>query len=554
MPNGCRLRRRSPGPGRGIDPGRHRRPVAVDLAEVVPAVRHPPGDVDRDVQVRPAGRLAPAAVGLLPGPAAWHRAVPGQPARRVGQRRHVPGQPRIQPGLGDVRRVDREPLPQRHPGRLGAARQLVDLRPRALGVDVVGRERRDPAPVVDPGGQDELVGVPDQVGRGLDPRRRAEHQPGHRDRRGQVVELGIGHGAHLRVRFGPEVLNDNFLDTAVLLRDPPDGEDRVRPLGQRLTDADQDAGGERDRRPARVLQHPQPHGRVLVRAAVVRPAPVGEQPGRRGLQHHPHRGRHRLEPGEVLPGEHARVQVRQQAGLLQHPDGHGPHVGQGVVVAAGAQPVPRLPPAVLGPVAEREQRLLAAERRALAGDREHLVRGEVGAVQPAGHGDEGAVAAPVPAEPGQRDEHLARIGDDTGAPGGREPRVADPAGVRQQGGQLLAAGMHQRGRLARVQRLAVPGAGQRAADGTGRRRGPLRRAGRRTGGGQVAHTGTLSPGSPGLLTASPLPRPRIPAPPGRQPGHGGRSRRLGQPGDPAIRAARSTLTAAERPPGAQIDR
>ena len=423
----------------------------------------------------------------------------------------MPGQPGIQPGLGDVRRVDREPLPQGHPGRLGAAGQLVDLRPRALGVDVVGRERRDPAPVVDPGGQDELVGVPDQVGRGLDPRRRAEQQPGHRDRRGQVVELGIGHGAHLRVRFGPEVLNDNFLDAAVLLRDPPDGEDRVRPLGQRLADADQDAGGERDRRPARVLQHPQPHRRVLVRAAVVRPAPVGEQPGRGGLQHHPHRRRHRLEPGEVLPGEHARVQVRQQAGLLQHPDGHRPDVGQRVVVAAGVQPLPRLPPAVLGPVAEGEQSLLAAEGSAPAGDVQHLVRGQVGALQPAGHGDECAVAAPVPAEPGEGDEHLARIGDDAGAPGGRESRVADPAGVRQQRGQLFAAGMHQHGRLARVQRLAVPGAGQRAAECAGGRRGPLRRA----GGGQIAHTGTLIPGFRGTPYGlphcrGPEPRPRRP--------------------------------------------
>ena len=236
------------GPGGRVDPRRHRRPVAVDLAEVGPAVRRPPGGVDGDVQVSPPGRIAPAAVGLLPRPALRHRAAAGQPGRRVGQRRHVPGQPGIQPGLGEVRRVDREPLPQGHPGRLGAARQLVDLRPRSFGVDVVGGQRRHPAPVVDPGGQDEPVGVPDQVGRGLDPRRRAEHQPGHRDRRGQVVEIGIGHGAHLGVRLGAEVLNDNFLDPAVLLRDPADGEDRVRPLGQRLPDADQDAGGERDRR------------------------------------------------------------------------------------------------------------------------------------------------------------------------------------------------------------------------------------------------------------------------------------------------------------------
>src|SRR5256885_13951323 len=55
--------------------------------------------------------------------------------------------------------------------------------------------------------------------------------------------------------------------------------------------------------------------------------------------------------------------------------------------------------------------------------------------------------------------------------------------------------MHQGGRLALVQRLAVPGAGERPPDGAVRRCGLLRCA----GGGRIAHSGTLIaefPGSP----------------------------------------------------------
>ena len=97
--------------------------------------------------------------------------------------------------------------------------------------------------------------------------------------------------------------------------------------------------------------------------AVVRPARLGPQPGGRGLQHHAHARRDRLEPLQLRPGQHARVEVRQQPGLLQHRDRAGPHVVQRGVVAARVQPLPGRRPALLRPVAEGEQRLLAALRR-----------------------------------------------------------------------------------------------------------------------------------------------------------------------------------------------
>src|SRR6202034_1433183 len=79
-------------------------------------------------------------------------------------------------------------------------------------------------------------------------------------------------------------------------------------------------------------------------------------------------------------GPPRRVEMRQQAGLLEHPDRHRPDVGQRVVVAVRVQPLPGLRPPVLRPVAEREQRLLAAERRSPGRDLDDLVRRQVGAV------------------------------------------------------------------------------------------------------------------------------------------------------------------------------
>ena len=87
-------------------------------------------------------------------------------------------------------------------------------------------------------------------------------------------------------------------------------------------------------------------------------------------------GRDRLEPVHLLPRHHAGVEVGQQAGLLQHPHRHRAHVGQGGVVALLVEPLPRLGPAVLGPVAQREERLEAAQLGTLAGDVEDLVGGQ----------------------------------------------------------------------------------------------------------------------------------------------------------------------------------
>ena len=452
------------------------RPVAVHLVEVVAAVGGAPLGVDRAVQVgaAAAGPAREPAVGLLPRQAARAYAGAGQTVL-AGQRRDVGREPRVDPRLpgADVLGVRGEPRPELEPGRRGDLTQPFQRRPGPLRVHVVRGQRRHPAPVVDPrteqpGALRRPGGAVDEVGGCLHAHLGAEHDPGDGDRGDVLLEPEVVAVPHRGLRLGPEVLHDHLLDRAVLPRHLADREDRLRPLRKRLADPDQDAGRERDVQPAGVLEHTQPHRRVLVGRAVVGPAPLGEQPRRGGLEHHPHRRRHRLEPVELLPGHHPRVEVRQQPGLLQHPDRHRPHVVQGRVVALLVEPLPGPRPAVLGSVAEGEQRLGAAQLGAPPGDVEHLVGGEVhalaGALEVPGRGDERAVVAPVAAQPGQWDEHLGGVGHHTRTTRRLEARVTDPGRDLTQPLQVLPPGGQQHRSLVDVERRTALGPGQGAAD------------------------------------------------------------------------------------------
>ncbi len=196
-------------------------------------------------------------------------------------------------------------------------------------------------------------------------------------------------------------------------------------------------------------------------------APPGllEDPPRGRLEHHPHARGDRLEALQLGPAHHAGVEVRQQPGALEDGDRRRADVGQRRVVAAFVQPRLGLGPALLGAVAEGEQRLLAAQRGALGGDRDDLLDVEERRRNPPGDGRERAVVAAVAAQAGQRDEHLARIGDDARPAGLDQSGVADPGRGRHQVGQIVAARGQQHGRLGDVQARAVPRPAQRPAHG-----------------------------------------------------------------------------------------
>ena len=240
--------------------------------------------IDGRVQVYPARRL-PGLVGLLPRQSC-RRDIQGIPGFRVRQGLHVSTYPRVdpcRPGL-HVLRVRGEPLHQVVSGLGGYIGQIVHCGPGTFGVDVVGRERRDTAPVVHARrDKREAFAAGHQVWRRLHPHLRAEDQPGHGDGGQEVVDISVGSRLHRGVRLGPEVLHKHFLHVTELLVHLPDRVNGLGPFGQVLPDAHQQPGGERDGQPTGVGQRPQPHRGVLVGAAIVRLAPRLEKPARRGF-------------------------------------------------------------------------------------------------------------------------------------------------------------------------------------------------------------------------------------------------------------------------------
>ena len=214
-------------------------------------------------------------------------------------------------------------------------------------------------------------------------------------------------------------------------------------------------GRERDGETAGVLDRPQPHGRDLVGRTEVG-TPALRQPVGRRLEHHAHRGAHVLQPRELLVAHHAGVQVREQARLLDHADRDGAQVAERRAVPALLQPLPRHVVPLLRPVAEREERFLAAHLPTRLGDRDDLVGGEERVVQLGGRLGERAVVTVVAAEHRERDEDLAGVGDGVA--------VAEIPEARGEGHEPLEVGSPRgQERLGLVERNRLPRPG--ASDG-----------------------------------------------------------------------------------------
>ena len=212
----------------------------------------------------------------------------------------------------------------------------------------------------------------------------------------------------------------------------PQREQRVDPLRARLADPDEDPARERDVELAREADRLEAARRDLVRRGPVRAALLPEPVGGR-LQHDPHRGRHGPKRGELLARHDPGVQVRQEAGLVEHEPGAAREVLERRLAAELAQLAARDLVAELRLVAEREERLAAARRRARARDREHLVLSTERALSAPRRPRERAVAADVAAQSRQRDEDLRRVGDERAPAAAAAPPRAGRRAARRGG-------------------------------------------------------------------------------------------------------------------------
>ncbi len=255
------------------------------------------------------------------------RTAPGSSRPRpfgVAAVEHREAQAVVEPAVGVEGElgVDGEPGGEHEAGGLGHRPQAVEVGPGPLGVHVVGGDGGDPAPVVDARLEQhpEVVG---QVGRRLQVDVHGQDQPGQGDGV-EVLVAGAGSGPeHRRARLGQEVLDDDLLHVAPAGVGLGDGGQRVDAVLAGLADADEDAGGERDGQLAGCLER----GQAALGGLVGR-APVGLEVRVERLDHHPLRGSHRPQGGELVGVEGAGVGVGQQTDLVDHQTGHGGQVGR----------------------------------------------------------------------------------------------------------------------------------------------------------------------------------------------------------------------------------
>ena len=405
------------------------------------------------------------------------RGVAGQ-ALGVGGVEDAEAQRWVQPALGveDERRVDGQPRGERVPGRLGGPAEHVERRPGPLRVHVVGGDGGHAAPVVDACVQqgDEIVG---EVRGSLDVDLAREHQACRRDGPLQVLGragLGARHGG---AGLGEEVLDDDLLDVAVAGVRGGDGPQRRQLPGPVVPDPHQDPRGEGDGQLAGGLERGQPSCRVLVGRAPVRSQALGER-----LDHGALAGRDGAQPGQLVGEQRARVGVGEQPGLLQDEPAHLDEVVDRGRVAVGGEPVARHRVAELRPLAQREERLMATRLAPGPGDGEDLLGGEIRRVQAGRRLGEGAVAAAVAAQHGERDEDLGGEGD--------PPAVRAVAHRPGQHGQIFE------------RRVEEVGVGEHQRQSRGLRRGPARPP--------AAPCAPRAPGPPAGPRREAAPRPRPP--------------------------------------------
>src|SRR2546430_16724315 len=134
--------------------------------------------------------------------------------------------------------------------------------------------------------------------------------------------------------------------------------ERVHPLARRLTDADENAGRERDRGLARERDRAQAPRRHLVGGTVVRQAGA-EQPLRDGLEHQAHAHGDLPKRGEVALGHDAWIGVVQERRLSERELADRAEVAERGPVAVAAQERAVDGKSRLGLVAEREEGLVS---------------------------------------------------------------------------------------------------------------------------------------------------------------------------------------------------
>ena len=321
-------------------------------------------------------------------------------------------------------RVDRQPRRELEPAAIGSLAQQLDLGPRRLRVDVVDRSPARRRPSRRSRRRAGAAKSSVRFGGAWTCDARAEHDPGAARSSRAAPRAAARARSAIRV---PGLARKFWTITswtcpcparAAIARSASSRSARVSPIPIRIPVVNGTASlaGEPERlEPARpaACRASRSAGRRAPRAArrvVSSIIPIDAAAGRSAAS--------------SSRGQHAGVQVRQQPRLLEHRLARRAEVLERRRAAELGELLARGAVAQLGLVAEREERLAAARRRARPRDREHLVDRHVRALAAPRRLRERAVVADVAAELRQRDEDLRAVGDERArSPGAQAPRL-----------------------------------------------------------------------------------------------------------------------------------
>jgi flavin reductase (DIM6/NTAB) family NADH-FMN oxidoreductase RutF len=216
--------------------------------------------------------------------------------------------------------------------------------------------------------------------------------------------------SHGNAGFGAKILDDDFLYVPVTPVQIEDGQQRIDAVRHGFADADQQSGGEGNALLPGFLNGAQALGGKLIGGVVVGRAGVQQFPIG-GFEHETHAGRNGGKAGDPFGAEQSGIGMRQQGGFAKDEFAHGLEIMECRFVAEMAHRVSHLRKQELGLVSQAEKSLGATEFLSLASHGEHLVRVHGMSAGVAGIATEGAIAAIVATEIGERQEDLAGIGD-----------------------------------------------------------------------------------------------------------------------------------------------
>jgi hypothetical protein len=289
--------------------------------------------------------------------------------------------------------------------RLGDLTEPIEVRPRPLGIDMVGGHWRNAAPIVN-AGIDQGTEIVGQVRRRLQVHIGRQDQPGCCERPQVVVARARPHALHCGTQLREEVLHNHFLHVAVAAMAVGNCFEAGKLIGARVTDPDEDAGGERNLQFARSLKSGKAARRHLVRRAT-----VCFEVGVDRFDHHPLARAERSQLFKFGFGQRSAVGVREEAGFGEDQLRHLSDVVHGGVVTAFAKPVAGDFVAVFRPLPQRKQRFVTALPSALLGDLQDVFGVEIQLLYPRRWLRERAVPARIVAQESERDEDLRAVGD-----------------------------------------------------------------------------------------------------------------------------------------------